>query len=80
MPRRQPKDTLLILEIISVAAYVYYVWSMSKLVPETESDASTAGIYLRVAGVCYSIAHWFGQVGMKAEQHCYDIIEENRTV
>jgi hypothetical protein len=71
------KRQLLILEFISVAAYVWYCYSVSRMASE-EDAMSEAGFWRRAANGCYSIAQRFGSMGIKAETRYNKLIDAER--
>lgn len=69
------------LNVILVAAYVYYVWAVAHaLNDETDADRTSAELYDRVSRVCYRMARWFGSVGMEAEIRRDHLLEDGRMI
>lgn len=76
--QRPSKSQWLTLEIVAVGAYVWYCWSVSRQVSHAESEVSEASMYKSLADVCFRIAYYFGQLGIRAENKCYAIFDEGR--
>lgn len=78
MPRLSHRTWL---SVILVAAYVYYVWAVAHaLSNETDDEYASARFYNGVSQFCYSVARWFGHVGLESELKCAEILKQGRMI
>jgi len=70
------KQAFLTLEIVCVGAYVWYCYSISRMV--SPGGNTEAAIYDSVSRVCYRIARLFGTVGIECETRRNELLEQDR--
>lgn len=71
------------LQVVIVAAYVYYCWASARayadaVSTDADDDLKRATMYDKLSRVCYRIAAWFGSVGIEAEAKAHRILDEGR--
>lgn len=71
------KHEWIALELVSVAAYVWYVYSVSKLTSKDKTYAG-ANFLLGWSRFCYGIARHVASWGIAAETAAYQIVEEEK--
>lgn len=77
MSNRPSKQDVLILEIVSVAAYVWYVYSVSRLTSKEDTYVA-ANLLYGWSHFCYGIARRFATMGIRAETTAFHIIDEEK--
>lgn len=67
------------LEIVSVGAYVWYCYSMSRLASSGDEPEMTEAAFWRwAANASYRMAHRLGSFGIKAETRYNQLIDAER--